>query len=199
MGVEPSVGSGAEHGIADGASAARRLSGSSRYAQLTRPAPGVPDGPRPGTAPALAVAGGVLLAAATLGAWVRETVVADIGAQPDVVAETLGWQMTGGPVLGVLGVLLACSGPLWIRAGRQLQRVLIGSSALVAGTVLVLLVRVQETLDAGVAAAIEAADVAARHVGVGWGVWAATIAAAACALAAVTAWAAPARPAEEDA
>lgn len=198
MGLEPSVGSVDEHGIADGATAARRLSASSRYAQLPRPTPGVPDGPRPGTAPALAVAGGALLAAATAGAWVRETVVADIGAQPEVVVETLGWQVTGGPVLAVLGLLLACSGPWWLRAGRQVRRVLIGSSALVAVAVLVALVRVQGTVDAGVATAIEAADVAARHVGVGWGVWAATTAAAACALAAVTAWAAPTQT-EEDA
>lgn len=197
MGVESPVDS--EEGVMGGASGAHRLSASSRYARLSRPDPGVPDGPRAGTAPALAVAGGALLAAATAGAWVRETVVAEAGAQPEVVAETLGWQVMGVPVLGALGLLLACSGPLWIRAAQRVRHLLAGSSAVVAAGVLALLVHVQGTVDAGVVTAIEAADVAARHVGVGWGVWAATTGAAACALAAVTELVTPARAEAEEA
>lgn len=197
MGVEPPVDVADGQGVS-GASGARRLSASSRHARLSRPEPGVPAGPRPGTPAALAVAGGALLAASAGGAWVRETVVAEVGAPPEVVAETLGWQVTGGPVVAALGLLLVCSGPLWVRGGRGVRRLLAGITGLVAVGALALLVGVQETVDAGVAAGIEAADVAALHVGAGWGAWAAATAAAACALAAVTALATPDRTEGED-
>lgn len=186
MDVEPSVHGNESRGTVDVETGARRLSASSRHAQLTPPDLGVPAGPRRGTPPALAVTGGALLAVATAGAWVRETVVAEVGASPEVVAETLGVQVTGGPVLIALGVLLACSGPLWVRAGDRVRRLLAGLSGLVAAVATVVLVRLQATLDASVAAAIEAADVTAHHIGVGWGAWAAGAAVAACGLAAVT-------------
>lgn len=177
---------------------ARRLSRGSRHAQLPPPRLGVPAGPRRGTPPVLAVAGGILLATATGGAWLRETVVVEPGAGAEVVAETLGWQVTGVPVLALLGLLVACSGPLWVRAAPRVRRLLAGITALVAGAAVVLLVRVQDSVAAMVVAAIEAADAAALHAGVGWGVWAAAAGAAACALAAVTELVTPAGPERED-
>lgn len=163
---------------------ARTLTADARYVALTPPPAGVPPGPRRGTPATLACAAGLLLASSAGGAWVRQTVVTVDGAQPEVLAEQLGWGR-GGVVLLVLGAILAVTAPAWSSGARRTRRrlaALAGIAAVVGGT---MLVGVQGSIRTLVAAAIADADVASHHVGSGWGTWAAATGVALAAVAVV--------------
>ncbi len=156
-----------------------------RYLRLPRPAyQPHPYGVRPGAASALAVAGGLLLAAAPFGAWLRVTG----GGNPvEVVSEQLGWDLYAGPVLLLAGAAAVAVGPLWRRPSRAVHRVATGVAAVAAVAVAVMLVRLQSLVgDAAETAVVDASrpDVTS---GAGWGAWAGVAGAASLATAVVLA------------
>lgn len=143
------------------------------------------DGIRPGAAPTLTVTGGVLLLASAFGAWVRVTRLAGPEAEPELVHEVLGRDLTGGVLLAILGVAAVAATAAWFRSSRRVRQVahavVLGGAATAAVLLLVLQGRISDLTED----AIEQGGFFDLNVGAGWGAWAAMVAAAALALSSV--------------
>lgn len=142
-------------------------------------------GIRRGAAPTLSAAGGVLLFAAAFGAWLRVTRLAAPGAEPELVHEVLGRDLTGGILLAVLGVAALVATAAWFRSSPRIRRAAHAVVLASAGTAVVLLFVLQGRIGDTTAAAIDQAGFFDLNVGVGWGAWAGLVAAAALALSSV--------------
>lgn len=135
-----------------------------------------------GTAPTLSAVGGLLLLAATFGAWLRVTRLAGPDAEVEVVHEVLGHGLSGGILLAVLGLGAIAATAAWFRTSRLIRQVAHAVVLTGAVTTTVLLATLQQRITATTVAAIEQAGFFDLNVGAGWGAWAGLIGAAALAL-----------------
>lgn len=154
-----------------------------RFSTLRRPDHDLDRGGiRPGAAPTLSTAGGILLFAAAFGAWLRVTRLAASEAELEIAHEVLGRDLTGGFLLVVLGLGALAASAAWFRSSRRLRQaahaVVLGG----AGTVAVLLVSLQQRITDTTVAAIDQAGFFDLNVGAGWGAWAGLVGAGALAL-----------------
>lgn len=154
-----------------------------RFVTLPRPEYDADRGGiRRGTAPTLSTVGGLLLFAATFGAWLRVTRVPRPDAEFEVVHEVLGYGLSGGFLLAVLGVGAIVATVAWFRTSRRVRQVAHAVVLTGAVTTAVLLASLQQRITDTTVAAIEQAGFFDLNVGAGWGAWAGLIGAAALAL-----------------
>lgn len=158
----------------DAAGTGAVLRADARFTSLPRPEYDIDArGLRPGSAQALTVLGGVMLALAPFGAWLRVTRLAAEEADPEIVQEVLGTGLTGGGALVVLALLVLPSAALWRRRSAWSRRAAHVLGAAAVAVVVAMLVQLQDRIRAASAAAVAQAGFHDLLPGAGWGAWAA--------------------------
>lgn len=149
----------------------QRQEGVSPSQVLTRPRERGADPVPPRLAPALTMAGGLLMAIGGIGTWVRATNLPLGGTQPVETAVETGRSGAGGWILLGIGLLVAASGVAWLARRPHLRALPAAGSLVAIVLVSIRLVLIDRRAAEMATGADQAQGIAELHSGFGWGAW----------------------------
>ncbi|MGH2711407.1 MAG: hypothetical protein ACRDH9_09420 [Actinomycetota bacterium] len=125
----------------------------------------------PRLAPALTVAGGLLLALGGIGTWVRATSLQPGATTLTEVSDLTGSSESGGWILLVLGVITAASGRAGLSSSRRVRAIGPGVAVLAIVFASARLALIDSRAAQMAEEATSSTGIEAYHAGFGWGAW----------------------------